>query len=50
MFGIADKVILDLGLLHFESFYSGLVFQAITKGDKFDCVAVGGRYDKLVRT
>eukprot|EP00026_Physarum_polycephalum_P000981 Phypoly_transcript_00982.p1 GENE.Phypoly_transcript_00982~~Phypoly_transcript_00982.p1 ORF type:complete len:1261 (+),score=184.22 Phypoly_transcript_00982:51-3785(+) len=49
MFGISEKVTLDLGFVNYEPFYSGIIFQAVTKGDKFDCVSVGGRYDKLVQ-
>jgi len=51
MFGALDKLTIDLGFVQYESYYSGIVLQGISKGDgdlKFDCLAVGGRYDNLV--
>ncbi|MEG1886588.1 MAG: ATP phosphoribosyltransferase regulatory subunit [Oscillospiraceae bacterium] len=41
-----DKIRLDLGLVHRNNYYTGMVFQGYTKGSG-ESVVSGGRYDKL---
>lgn len=45
--GLGDRVIVDLGLVQRNDYYTGLVFTAYTEGYG-DSVLMGGRYDNLL--
>ncbi len=45
--GLGDKIIMDLGLVHRNDYYTGLVFTAYAHGSG-DKVLSGGRYDNLL--
>lgn len=46
MYGLEDKVILDLGLINHMGYYSDIIFQGFV-GEIGEPVLMGGRYDKL---
>ena len=45
--GLGDKVIIDLGLVHRNDYYTGFVFAGYINGIG-DAVITGGRYDELL--
>lgn len=47
-FNIIDKIKLDLSLVLNQSYYDGVIFQAVLESDsdRLDIIAAGGRYDK----
>lgn len=45
--GLGDRIIVDLGLVQRNDYYSGVVFSAYAYGHG-DAVVLGGRYDKLL--
>ncbi len=45
--GYGDKLIIDLGLVHQNDYYSGLVFSAYAEGSGVKILS-GGRYDNLL--
>ncbi len=45
--GLGDKVFFDLSMLSKLNYYTGIVFKAYMPGVG-DCVATGGRYDRLL--
>lgn len=45
--GLGDKVIIDLGLVNFADYYTGIIFRGYFKGIG-EQVLSGGRYDKLI--
>lgn len=45
--GLGDKLIIDLGLVHRNDYYSGTVFSGYVEGSG-DAVLSGGRYDNLL--
>lgn len=47
--GLADKIIVDLGLAQKNEYYSGIIFRGYVAGCG-DAVVSGGRYDKLMET
>ncbi len=46
--GYADRVILDLSLVHRSNYYTGIIFRGYTEGSGATVLA-GGRYDGLIR-
>eukprot|EP01135_Chromosphaera_perkinsii_P006095 Nk52_evm1s396 gene=Nk52_evmTU1s396 len=58
IFGVTEKIVVDLSLVNNHMYYDGLFFQVVSdqpikkkkgKSTTFDILAVGGRYDKLIR-
>ena len=45
--GLSDKINIDLGLVHRNNYYSGLVFRGFIHGSG-QTVLSGGRYDRLI--
>jgi histidyl-tRNA synthetase len=53
LFGVSDKVLFDLSLARGLDYYTGVIYEAVLKGDPkkeetVGSVAGGGRYDNLV--
>lgn len=46
MYGLADTIVLDLGLINHMDYYSGVIFQGFV-GEYGKPVLMGGRYDEL---
>ena len=46
--GLADNVMIDLGLVHPQEYYTGVIFRGYVEGSG-DTVVSGGRYDTLLR-
>lgn len=44
---MGDKLIIDLGLVQRNDYYSDMIFSGYVEGSG-DAVLVGGRYDKLL--
>lgn len=47
-FGLSDNVMMDLGLVHPQEYYTGVIFRGYVEGSG-DTVVSGGRYDTLLR-
>ena len=47
-YGVADKVVFDLGLIRDFSYYTGMVFEAYSPGMGYS-LAGGGRYDHMLK-
>lgn len=45
--GLKDKLILDLGFVNDNDYYTGIIFQAYVR-DSGEAVLLGGRYDRLL--
>lgn len=45
--GLGDKIIIDLGIVHRNDYYNGLIFSGFIHGNG-DKVLSGGRYDNLI--
>lgn len=45
--GLSDKIIIDLGLVHRNEYYTGVIFRGYVPGSG-DTVLSGGRYDSLL--
>ena len=48
VYGVADKVVFDLGLIRDFSYYTGMVFEAYAPGLGYS-IAGGGRYDHMLK-
>ena len=48
VYGVADKVVFDLGLIRDFSYYTGMVFEAYASGLGYS-IAGGGRYDHMLK-
>src|SRR6184192_1369381 len=48
VFGLADFVSIDIGIVRGLAYYSGIVFEVFDRAGKFRAVAGGGRYDHLI--
>lgn len=48
LYGVAEYVSFDLGMLHKYHYYTGVIFRAYTYGVG-DAIVKGGRYDNLLR-
>ncbi len=46
--GLSDHVMIDLGLVHQNEYYTGVIFRGYIEGSG-DTVITGGRYDTLLR-
>lgn len=46
--GLADNITIDLGLVHPQEYYTGVIFRGYVEGSG-DTVVSGGRYDTLLR-
>ena len=46
-FGLGEKLMLDLGFVNANDYYTGIIFQAYLQGSG-EAVLLGGRYDKLL--
>ncbi|MCL1804857.1 MAG: ATP phosphoribosyltransferase regulatory subunit [Clostridiales bacterium] len=46
-FGLGEKVMLDLGFVNANDYYTGIIFQVYLQGSG-EAVLVGGRYDRLL--
>ena len=46
--GLSDNVMIDLGLVHPQEYYTGVIFRGYVEGSG-DTVVSGGRYDTLLR-
>ena len=46
--GLAEFVLIDLGIVRGLAYYSGVVFEAFDRGGKLRALAGGGRYDNLI--
>ena len=50
-FDVRAKIIVDMSLAYNMHYYSGIMFQVVLDAQKkFDVIAAGGRYDKLIST
>jgi histidyl-tRNA synthetase len=47
--GLADFVVIDVGIVRGLAYYTGIVFEVFDRYGKFRAIAGGGRYDNLVR-
>lgn len=45
--GLGDKIIIDLGLVHRNEYYTDIIFRGYTEGSS-DTILSGGRYDHLL--
>src|SRR5437016_12259427 len=48
VFGLADFVSIDIGIVRGLAYYTGIVFEVFDRAGKFRAVAGGGRYDNLI--
>lgn len=48
IYGVADKITFDLGLIRDFEYYTGMVFEAYSPGVGYS-LAGGGRYDKMLK-
>ena len=48
IYGVADKITFDLGLIRDFEYYTGMVFEAYSHGVGYS-LAGGGRYDKMLK-
>src|SRR5947208_15442451 len=48
VFGLADFVSIDIGIVRGLAYYTGVVFEVFDRAGKFRAVAGGGRYDNLI--
>lgn len=46
--GLADFVVIDVGIVRGLAYYTGIVFEAFDRAGKFRAIAGGGRYDNLI--
>lgn len=46
--GCADRIIIDLSLVHRSNYYTGIIFRGYTEGSGVTVLS-GGRYDSLIR-
>jgi histidyl-tRNA synthetase len=46
--GLADYVVIDVGIVRGLAYYTGIVFEVFDRAGKFRAIAGGGRYDKLI--
>lgn len=46
--GLGDQVMIDLGMVHRNEYYTGVIFRGYVEGSG-DAVVSGGRYDTLLR-
>lgn len=50
-FDVRAKIIVDMSLAYNMNYYNGMMFQVVLNSQKkFDVIAAGGRYDKLIST
>jgi histidyl-tRNA synthetase len=50
IYGIADRLVFDIGVIRGLSYYTGIVFEAFDTAGKFRAIFGGGRYDNLLTT
>ena len=48
VFGLADFVSIDIGIVRGLAYYTGIVFEVFDRAGKFRAIAGGGRYDNLI--
>jgi histidyl-tRNA synthetase len=46
--GLADFVVIDVGIVRGLAYYTGVVFEVFDRAGKFRAIAGGGRYDNLI--
>ena len=46
--GLADFIIIDVGIVRGLAYYTGVVFEVFDRAGKFRAIAGGGRYDNLI--
>src|SRR6059058_726371 len=46
--GLADFVVIDVGVVRGLAYYTGIVFEVFDRAGKFRAIAGGGRYDNLI--
>ena len=46
--GLADFVVIDVGIVRGLAYYTGIVFEVFDRAGKFRAIAGGGRYDNLI--
>ncbi|HYY36036.1 MAG TPA: histidine--tRNA ligase [Candidatus Binatia bacterium] len=46
--GLADYVMIDVGIVRGLAYYTGIVFEVFDRAGKFRAIAGGGRYDNLI--
>ena len=46
--GLADFVVIDVGVVRGLAYYTGVVFEVFDRAGKFRAIAGGGRYDNLI--
>jgi histidyl-tRNA synthetase len=46
--GLADYVVIDVGIVRGLAYYTGIVFEVFDRAGKFRAIAGGGRYDSLI--
>ena len=46
--GLADYVVIDVGIVRGLAYYTGVVFEVFDRAGKFRAIAGGGRYDNLI--
>jgi histidyl-tRNA synthetase len=46
--GLADFIIIDVGIVRGLAYYTGVVFEMFDRAGKFRAIAGGGRYDNLI--
>lgn len=46
--GLADFIIIDVGIVRGLAYYTGIVFEVFDRAGKFRAIAGGGRYDNLI--
>jgi histidyl-tRNA synthetase len=46
--GLADFVVIDIGIVRGLAYYTGIVFEVFDRAGKFRAIAGGGRYDNLI--
>jgi histidyl-tRNA synthetase len=46
--GLADYVLIDVGIVRGLAYYTGIVFEVFDRAGKFRAIAGGGRYDNLI--
>ncbi|NLL84478.1 MAG: histidine--tRNA ligase [Lentisphaerae bacterium] len=50
LYGIADRLLFDIGVIRGLAYYTGIVFEAFDTAGKFRAIFGGGRYDSLLTT
>ncbi len=49
-YGIADRLVFDIGVIRGLAYYTGIVFEAFDSAGTFRAIFGGGRYDSLLTT